>query len=483
MDEMICAGGGPRRSGKVRERGRLGSIAGCCTVASEAAVAYAVLGLLLAPTGVDASRAALVGPGLLAGSFAGQRLLIWLGLRSIMRRLIVVLSGSVAVLLALKVALLADYGLVDTAWVTAPWRDLVQIFTAFPFALSLLLAAAFAWWRGSWLGARPFAFQTTAISFQAGITALLVAYCIAALTANAVPHAALATLAFFFWGLLGVALAHRQHIAGRDVGKPDGSWLLLLFGSALLASAAGVLVGVYFDDRVIQLLLALIRLVGHLLGALLSFLAQLIPPTPAGDVPSLTPFAVPSGKQVNEGPLFEIPEAVREFLRWFWAMLIVGLSAAAVLRVISDIVLYLFRSATTGGGTVETVEDGWLNDLRAPLRALARALRALVEYFQWMIHRWRRQPIGAPSPLARAVRETYRDLLYWAAKRGLPRAPRETPYEYLQRLCLALPACEADLGVLTDSYVRARYCPHLLTEEERRSAEDACRRLRRLRRR
>jgi hypothetical protein len=67
-----------------------------------------------------------------------------------------------------------------------------------------------------------------------------------------------------------------------------------------------------------------------------------------------------------------------------------------------------------------------------------------------------RQPISGDEPLL-SVRALYRSLLNWAASQGLPRAPSETPSEYLRILCQRFPQEDKGLRIITGAYLEARY--------------------------
>jgi len=55
------------------------------------------------------------------------------------------------------------------------------------------------------------------------------------------------------------------------------------------------------------------------------------------------------------------------------------------------------------------------------------------------------------------VRRTYQALLAWAASRGVPRAPGQTPNEYLMLMDQGLHLYIEPISIITDAYVQARY--------------------------
>jgi len=58
-----------------------------------------------------------------------------------------------------------------------------------------------------------------------------------------------------------------------------------------------------------------------------------------------------------------------------------------------------------------------------------------------------------------SVRQIYARLLKLAASAGYPRAPYQTPNEYLRFLSTSLPDLRSDLNDITGAYIEARYAP------------------------
>ncbi len=73
---------------------------------------------------------------------------------------------------------------------------------------------------------------------------------------------------------------------------------------------------------------------------------------------------------------------------------------------------------------------------------------------------WRRL-----SPRSRVVRY-YLNVLGQAEKRGAPRRPSQTPYEYRPRLTGSAPEVEREIEELTEAFVHARYSPAPVEETE-----------------
>jgi hypothetical protein len=73
--------------------------------------------------------------------------------------------------------------------------------------------------------------------------------------------------------------------------------------------------------------------------------------------------------------------------------------------------------------------------------------------------------LGALSPRGR-VRYYYLSILHRAGRKGVPRHPSQTPYEYDGDLEPHLPAARQEMADLTGAFVEARYSQHPLGRKE-----------------
>ncbi|MFC2019684.1 DUF4129 domain-containing protein [Chloroflexota bacterium] len=71
------------------------------------------------------------------------------------------------------------------------------------------------------------------------------------------------------------------------------------------------------------------------------------------------------------------------------------------------------------------------------------------------------------------MRALYRSLLNWAAIQGLPRAPSQTPSEYLGILCQKFPQEGSGLKLITGAYLDARYSRSPISDQEFEIAQRA----------
>ncbi len=95
-----------------------------------------------------------------------------------------------------------------------------------------------------------------------------------------------------------------------------------------------------------------------------------------------------------------------------------------------------------------------------------------------------RQRVSGARPLslrtALTIRAIYARMARLAARRGYPRWPAQTPYEYLQQLDHALPGCAEEVRVITQAYVLAHYGQVPDRPEELERVRQAWRRVREL---
>ncbi|MFQ6059030.1 MAG: DUF4129 domain-containing transglutaminase family protein, partial [Anaerolineae bacterium] len=76
------------------------------------------------------------------------------------------------------------------------------------------------------------------------------------------------------------------------------------------------------------------------------------------------------------------------------------------------------------------------------------------------------------------VEKSYERMSRYARLLGIKSQPSQTPYEYAADLIIAVPRGEADIFLITDSYVRERFSGREISQEGREEIESAWRRLR-----
>lgn len=93
-----------------------------------------------------------------------------------------------------------------------------------------------------------------------------------------------------------------------------------------------------------------------------------------------------------------------------------------------------------------------------------------------VLSRWGKRSKPSEEPFT-SIRALYRNLLRWAAKRGVARLPSQTPLEYLVVLEQGFPQQQGDLRQITDAYLVARYSQKTLSEDCSDAARQAWQRI------
>ncbi|MCG6536562.1 MAG: DUF4129 domain-containing protein, partial [Syntrophales bacterium LBB04] len=178
--------------------------------------------------------------------------------------------------------------------------------------------------------------------------------------------------------------------------------------------------------------------------------------------------------------LFQIPESVRKVSGFIMACIWIGLILMALWRVSTQIFEWLRQRLANGeGAEVEPISGAFGEDVVRLFKAVMNLLLKWLRFLGWPFGR----AVGRRnlSPEAKTVRQVYRQMLLWAASKGCPRDPSQTPHEYLKRLLEWLPEAKGELGLLTDHYVNARYGPSASAPGELERLRDNWKRLRRSR--
>ena len=272
--------------------------------------------------------------------------------------------------------------------------------------------------------------------------------------ANSVPI----TLAFFLSALLGISITHAQEGTSWLAGLHQGHWTGLLLVSISLILILGLLISSVITPDFLQLILAALKWVWGLIMKAVAFIISLLPePSPPEIVPGEVPAPVPA-EEPDWSKFFFVPEAVRSGLRLGWTIMVLGLMLFFLWRVSSQIFSWLRRRLSTAGAEVEPLRGAFRADFLSLLTRLFSRLLGL----RRLLHRQRKPEL----PEITSIRQIYRQLLHWAATRGLPRAVFQTPNEYLYILEEALPDSGKALRSVTQHYVSARYGLSLPSADE-----------------
>ncbi len=388
------------------------------------------------------------------------------------------LAWAAALLLTIKFQLWGSTAWTDTAWLLAVPRAFADIFYAFRPELLALLATAILWWLARRLTRVNPVFNTLFAEFQFGLILIVVIFFVAyqfdTTSINPIPLA----LAFFTFGLTGISLAHAREGNSWLSGLHRGHWSWLLAASIGVILILGLLVSAITTPGLLQTIGDALRWVWDafwsLVEKIMSLIAGLFPPSGTEQLPPSEPVppAIPSEEDFN----LTLPDWLRSSLHLGWAILMAALFIFAVWRISSDVVRWLRRKlAGAAGAQFESMPGAFRADLLGLLKRLLHKLAGIRFPF-------RRRKRGDNVPPGTApVRQVYRQLLRWAAAAGCPRDVWQTPLEYCGRLGERLPEAVADLDLVTQMYVRARYGARFATPDELDGLNRAWRRLKQAR--
>ena len=144
------------------------------------------------------------------------------------------------------------------------------------------------------------------------------------------------------------------------------------------------------------------------------FIGSLLPkPESSGTLPP--GMELPPMEPAEDGFSLSIPEPYRSWFQVVLAIVWIGLFAAALWRVSSQIYQWLKRKISSGGAETEPIRGAFTADLIS-------WLKRIVHYLSWLtiLSRLQRKP-GLQSQEVVSVRHIYSRLLHWGAARGYPR--------------------------------------------------------------
>jgi len=413
-------------------------------------------------------RSDLIAPsvvfGLLAAGIACTHCGVYASKSTLHALIFVVISGLIAVVLTLYLSLAGDRpGLLEPRWFTLLMREPAE-------TILTLLIAVWLWWWGIRTGRGRVYYDQLAAEFTWG-TAMLATGVAIAWATGLMPlwQALLVTLLYFASGLAAMAIANLQS-ARRFEGNRTGHslavnryWLGTVAVVIGVVLAVGLLLAQAFTPEALGWIMAAIArvlgwlawvlalaftLVAYPVFALLGWLARLFRPT--GGHEELEWDNLPGDfaeqlKEVQPGEL-NVPPQVYVGLH-----ILAGILVAGAVILIFALTFRRFKTLLE-----EDVEE-----TREFIISMDLLKEQLAQFF-----RRRSKTESEPPPLfisihgddPRAqVRRAYQALLAWAASQGMPRAPGQTPVEYLSVLSDALPGHRGLLSLLTAAYLEARY--------------------------
>ena len=368
----------------------------------------------------------------------------------------------------------------DAQWGIAIFRSIFQVENALNAEQITLISSIVLWWCGTRLSFMHMESRTVLGEFQFWMAILLVLLFLEHQSDGQPPRLVPVILAFFLFSLSGMAVAHGQDVKGWVTSIYRNHWLGFLVFHVFLIMAAGLFLGAVIKPDLLKIMVAGLKMawewIADIIGKLMTFLMSLFPGSGQGALAPAVSRPAPEMEPNAFVKLLRIPESVRKVSGFIMVCTWLGLVLLALWRVSTQIFEWLRqRFSNNEGAEVEPISGAFGEDLVRLFKAVMSLLSKWIRYLG--------SPFGRPAgrgdmpPEARTVREVYRQMLLWAASRGCPRDPSQTPWEYLHRLLGWIPEAKGELGLLTEHYVRARYGPRAPAQGELQRLKDDWRKL------
>ena len=409
-------------------------------------------------------------PAMYAASFAVGR-----GLRAVFRssRVVTLVSWLVwplATLVLLMVLLHPAAGPADASWTSVIVEALRSIPREAGAAVFTVPAAGLLWWLGGRLANSRMTYETVITEFQVGLAVLAGSVFVGYLIGVDQSGGVLTAILFVGLGLVGSAATRTDDGGGLRFLRQGGTWWTMLLVSVGLVLLLGLVVGILFTPETMQFIARGIRalwgLIEHVLDAIAGLFSSSrtemeLPPTPE----------MPPPQDEGQGFSWGLPEGWLRPSRIVYGVLVGGLALAVVWRIVAQLFDWMRLRAGRGGVEVESLPGAFRLDLARLLRRILTWVGRLFAFAR-VGRKERREPACTT-----AVRRVYADMLRWGAESGFPRGSSQTPFEYQQTLCVALPAHRTDVALITASYVRVKYGALSPTEGELHELTECRRRL------
>jgi hypothetical protein len=349
-------------------------------------------------------------------------------------------------------------------------------------------AVVYLWWRGIVLGRATTQFRDVYRLFVLGLAALITLLILWQISGanerfSAPGHeVGLYVIAFFFFGLLAIAVCHLYAIR-RSMPKEEAAltsvrrWLPIMLGVVGGMVLVGFGVAAIFSPEFFDAVGQAAHAVGNALGTVAEYIL-----IPIGYVLEAVIWVVrwfldlirgnlsglQQGASANQTPMFQnvvtkqLPPELLSLLKWGVVIILLGLVVFFVARAVR-------RSQRRRG--LEDIEE--INESLFSWAGLRDDLKDLLgDLKNRFAPRHKPRPRTYDDDLSGTldVREIYRRLLWESARSGLPRRPAETVEEYARRIGRLVPDSAEPLGGLNPAYSEARYGDRPLAAERVRGA-------------
>jgi hypothetical protein len=387
---------------------------------------------------------------------------------------LVVGAGLLVMLLTIGIEYRNGYILLSTGW----FKYMGSVFAAtlsHPSTLIIALPAlVYLWWRGINLGQSTSYFKNVYNSFVIGLVALI--FLIVFWQFGSVSGAfnkpganvGLDIIAFFFFGLMAIAVTHLYQMRGAMSREETGLLSVRRWLPIMLVVIGGIVIIVFFfagafSEGFFTSAGQAFAVIGRFLGKIIEYISIPLNYLFIALIWVLR-FIInllrgqqmqePQSNNVSSGPLFPevttvgIPHIVGVIIQWFVIAVIVGAVVFFIARAVSR---YRERRVQED---IDQLDESLLS-----WRGLNEDLQAL---FAAMAKRFQRRPAAGrrfskEESGSMEIREIYRRFLEEGALSGYERGRFETPAEYASRLGSAVPDGREPLERLTEIYDTVRY--------------------------
>ena len=377
-----------------------------------------------------------------------------------------ILLALLSALAMLKFYVYPEIRLTSVLWLGQFIWEIGNIMQSVPTSLLVFASCLYLWWRGISIAQQDLGVDSVGFGFRLGIVAFLWFFLVRALFSA--PDATGYAFLYFFLALPVVGLSRIEAISRSHVGirTPfSASWMGILTVSAVAVSMLSIAVANLLSLRNIRWFLMLLRPLVNLIARLtyplqvvLAWLLQLILSALIGFFARLF-----GTSEQDVTALEQLSEQLRQFQQ-----LQSTPNAPFILQLIKWVALglvFIFIITLLGlsiSRVQQTLQEGRdaEHDSAWDRKEAAKDVKEAAE------ERWRRLREQLLERLGRlrgeayslaSIRKTYASLVKLATASGHPRHEAQTPFEYIATLQTAFPGCEADIQLITDSYVRAHY--------------------------
>ncbi len=351
------------------------------------------------------------------------------------------------------------YPIWDLGWIAEMVDRLFNIMARLPPDVLTIVLVFIGWWRGIAVSRHGYEVQQVWFHFRLGVIVLFV-YFLITLFGH---RADLATIifAFFFFGLLSIALARIIDMGGiHQSTMGSRQWVILLSGSILGNLALALLVSLIFSRQALLMVLAwfrpFVRLLQQAAWYLLAFVIYLFWPLiewatqwlrqarSQGFTFDVSPLASPLARPQD---LLQTQEGL-DFAPYCRAIVVVVIVVGGLILIAR--MVHQLAQQQAERRDVER-ESLWSDqDLAASLRnSLLQGLNQLRALAGQLGGQHRRS--------AASIRKMYASMVDLASEAGYPRRPAQTPYEYRGTLHRAFPGGQDAVDAITEAYVRVHY--------------------------